>query len=161
LPKGNLDDRTVNDCLIAMQDEYSKHWADNTKPYKGVGELLSVLDELGLSKAVLSNKPDYFTKVMVAKLLPQWSFDVVCGAGPSIPKKPDPTAALHIAEELKIPPRQILYLGDTNTDMQTANSAGMYAVGALWGFRSAEELRKNGAKALVAHPMDVPALLEV
>jgi phosphoglycolate phosphatase len=39
--------------------------------------------------------------------------------------------------------------------MQTAVRAGMYGVGALWGFRTAEELRANGAKSLAQKPQDI------
>lgn len=160
LPKDHLDDETVSRSLTSLRDEYSKHWADNTKPYAGIPELLSALQERKFPKAVLSNKPDEFTQITVEKLLPDWSFCIVRGVKLSVPKKPDPAAALDIARELQIPPRRFLYLGDTNTDMQTANSAGMYAVGALWGFRTAEELRANGAKTLVENPQDILKLLD-
>jgi phosphoglycolate phosphatase len=143
-----------------MQDEYSKHWADNTKLYPGIPELLSALQERKIPTAVLSNKPDEFTQIMVEKLLPDWSFRIVRGLKSSMPKKPDPAAALDISRELRIPPCQFLYLGDSNIDMQTANSAGMYAVGALWGFRTAEELLENGAKALIENPQDVLKLFD-
>ena len=123
-------------------------------------ELLRALEDRSFPKAVLSNKPDDFTKLTVEKLLPQWSFQIVRGVGPSVPKKPDPAAVLQIADELQIHPHRFLYLGDTNTDMLTANSAGMYAVGALWGFRTAQELLASGAKALVEKPLDVLNLLD-
>ena len=61
---------------------------------------------------------------MVEKLLPQWQFKIVQGALPDVPLKPDPTLALQIVKKLRIPPEQFLYLGDTNTDMQTAVSCG-------------------------------------
>jgi len=160
LPKNHLDDETVSKSLAALQDEYSKHWADNTKPYPGIPELLSALQERKIPKAVLSNKEDEFTQIMVEKLLHDWSFRIVRGVKPSVPKKPDPAAALDIARELQIPPYRFLYLGDTNTDMQTANSAGMYAAGALWGFRTAEELLANGAKTLVENPQDILKLFD-
>lgn len=160
LPDNHLDERTVSDCLTAMQDEYGKRWAENTKPYPGIGELLSAVEKLSLPMAVLSNKPDGFTQLTVAKLLPDFSFEIVRGARPSVPRKPDPTAALQIAEELSIEPQQFLYLGDTNTDMQTANLAGMYAVGVLWGFRTAHELASAGAKVLAQKPLDVLNLLQ-
>ena len=64
-----------------------------------------------------------------------------------------------IAKELGIAPAQCLYVGDTNTDMQTACAAGMHAVGALWGFRTADELLASGARALIAHPLDLLKLL--
>jgi phosphoglycolate phosphatase len=57
-------------------------------------------------------------------------------------------------------PEQIFYLGDTGTDMRTARGAGMYPVGALWGFRSAEELRENGAKRLISEPLELVSFLE-
>jgi len=109
--------------------------------------------------AVLSNKHDDFTKLTTARLLPDISFQIVRGALPSVPVKPDPTAALQMAEQMNVSPERFLYLGDTNTDMQTAQAAGMFGVGALWGFRSAEELTANGAQALVRNPKDVLDIL--
>ncbi len=155
LPKDYLDNETVGKSLAALRNEYGKRWADNTKPYPGIPELLSALRERKITMTVLSNKPDEFTQITVKKLLPDWSFRIVRGVKPSVNKKPDPTAALDIAHELQIPPCRFVYLGDTDTDMQTANSAGMYAAGALWGFRTAEELLANGAKTIVENPQDV------
>jgi len=159
LPEKHRDNQTVSKCLTAHKKEYQKRWANNTKPYDGIPELLDGLEKLGLPKAVLSNKPDEFTQIMVKTLLPRWSFSTICGEQPEIPRKPDPSAALEIARRLKIPPEKFLYLGDSNTDMQTANSAGMYAVGVLWGFRTAEELLANGAKILIKTPLDVLPLI--
>jgi phosphoglycolate phosphatase len=61
--------------------------------------------------------------------------------------------------QLRVSPERFLYLGDTSTDMRTARGAGMFAVGVLWGFRSAEELTESGAQALVEHPRKVLELL--
>jgi len=159
LPADSINEDTVEKCLAAMHKEYQKRWDRKTKPYPGIAELLSALDQCDLTKVILSNKPDDFTKMTVEKLLAKWSFKIVRGVRPDVPRKPDPAGALEIAEELNIPTSQFLYIGDTNTDMQTANSAGMYAVGALWGFRTAEELKQNGAKTLVEKPTDVLGLL--
>ena len=109
--------------------------------------------------AVLSNKPSEFTKLTIDKLLPHWQFEVVWGSMPSIPKKPDPTGALKIAKILEVPPRGFLFLGDTGVDMETANAAGMYPVGTLWGFRTAEELIASGAKTLIKKPADLLEIL--
>ena len=68
--------------------------------------------------------------------------------------------ALLIAEEFKLKPEEIMYLGDTDTDMKTGKNAGMFTVGVLWGFRDMEELLKNGADALVSKPSDIKGLLE-
>jgi len=160
LPAGRRDDLTVNEFVSAAKEQYRHRWADSTRPYPGVHELLDALETMGLPKAVLSNKADEFTKLMVASMLPSWSFCDVRGEGPLTPKKPDPSAALEIARLMDLVPGQILYLGDSDTDMQTAGAAGMYAVGALWGFRDAKELLANGAKALVKTPMEILDLLD-
>ena len=138
LPADKRDKQTVAKCLALVKQYYSQYWKRNSRPYPGIAELLTELEKRGIVKVVFSNKPDEFTGVMVRELLPKWKFEIMRGALPDVPIKPDPTAALQIAAELKIEPKKFIYLGDSATDMQTANAAGMYAVGALWGFRTAE-----------------------
>lgn len=159
LPEDKLEEGLVAQCIGRMRDEYRKRWADKTHPYPEVPELLDALSIRGVKLAILSNKPDDFTKVIVAKFLPHWKFVSILGANDAMPKKPDPTAALTIAETLNIPPHECLFLGDSNIDMETAQAAGMYPVGALWGFRTAEELTESGAKSLVEKPTELLKLL--
>ncbi|MFC1676797.1 HAD family hydrolase [Planctomycetota bacterium] len=160
LPSESLDEQTISRCLSAIKEQYSRRWADKTKPYPGVSELLSALDQRQIAKTILSNKPHEFTVLTVEKLLGDFSFDIVRGVSDETPKKPDPAGALRIAEELSVEPAEILYLGDTDTDMRTANAADMYAAGVLWGFREAEELKANGAKTLLETPLDALKLLD-
>ena len=159
LPESHRDEPTVAEAVAAMRDEYARRWADKTHPYDGVIPMLDALAERGLRLAVLSNKPDDFTKLCVARLLPGDRFELVVGAKPSVALKPDPAAALGIAAELGVAPAEVVYLGDTGTDMQTACAAGMYPVGALWGFRTADELRDNGARVLIEQPMDLVSIV--
>jgi phosphoglycolate phosphatase len=141
------------------RQEYGRRWADKSKPYAGIPELLDELTTRGVPMGVFSNKPDEFTQLCVTRLLPSWRFAAVQGATSEFPKKPDPCGALAVATKLGVAPAEILYLGDTNTDMRTAVAAGMYPVGALWGFREADELREAGAAVLVQWPMDVLGVL--
>ena len=159
LPEAHRNQENINRCFKGMRAEYAIRWAQTTRPYKGIPELLSGLDKLGLKKAVLSNKPDDMTKLIVEKLLADFKFDVVRGATSDVAHKPDPAGAFAVAKELGVLPCEFLYLGDTNTDMQTANNAGMYPVGAAWGFRDADELNANGARAIAQNPTDVLELL--
>jgi phosphoglycolate phosphatase len=136
------------------------HGLDQTTLYPGIPELLAELTRRNLKTAVLSNKPHPATEIAVAKVLGNWQFDAVAGQREGIPLKPDPTQALAIAEKLAVPVQQWLYLGDTAVDMQTAVAAGFYPVGVLWGFRQEAELRENGARTVIAHPMDLVELLD-
>jgi phosphoglycolate phosphatase len=148
-----------DEVLRRMRQHYDRHCFDLTKLYDGIPELISALAERRHRLAVLSNKPDDFTKRMIAHYFQPSPFAVVRGQLPNVPLKPDPTAARLIAQELGIPPAHWLYLGDTNTDMRTARAAGMHAVGVLWGFRDRDELVESGAEHIVAKPEDVLALL--
>ncbi|MFZ5760414.1 MAG: HAD family hydrolase [Thermodesulfobacteriota bacterium] len=138
-----------------MTQVYGVHWRDKTRPYPGVDDMLVTLADRELSLNILSNKPDAMTQRIVAAFFPGHRFDHVVGARPDVPKKPDPAGALDIADKLGISGHHILYLGDTATDMQTAVSAGMLPLGALWGFRTTDELQRAGASALLARPEEI------
>jgi phosphoglycolate phosphatase len=159
LPAEHWDQDTMQRCLKMFLAEYEQYWKVNTKPYEGIADMLHALSVRQVKMAVLSNKPDDFTQRCVSELLPDWTFAMVLGQRDGFPKKPDPTGALTIADHLQISPAEILYLGDTAVDMQTAIAARMFPVGVLWGFRPLEELQASGAKMLLHHPMDIMPLL--
>jgi phosphoglycolate phosphatase len=160
LPESAGDPQTIKKVAELSEQIYDKSWHKNTRPYPGIPDLLSNLTKRGLPMAVLSNKPDHFTKIMVEKLLPGRRFEIVQGALPDVPVKPDPTSALQIVKRLRIPPEQFLYLGDTSTDMKTAVAAGMFPLGCLWGYRTADELLASGAKTLIQKPAEVFKILD-
>ncbi len=145
----------IEAAIAAFQQEYAKNWQEHTKAYQGIAELLDYLSANGYRLAVLSNKPQHFTELCVHTLLADWHFDSVLGQREGIPRKPHPAGALETARVLDLPPSAILYAGDTGVDMRTAQQAGMDAVGVLWGFRDAEELRATGAELLAQTPQEL------
>lgn len=155
LPENRRDEVTVRSCAEGMRSEYRRRWDHQTRPYPGILEMLDLLAELRVPMNVFSNKPAEFTRVAVEKLLPGRRFEHVLGVDDDLPRKPDPTGAARIAKSLGIPAGGIVFLGDTRTDMQTARSAGNYAVGALWGFRTEEELLAHGARMLIRNPAEL------
>lgn len=159
LPADRRDPQTFESCLQTYRKDYARNWNVQTRPYPGIAELLDELIARRIRLAVLSNKPDEFTQVCVRQLLGRWRFDVVLGARDDIPPKPDPASALEIARRLELSPGQFIYLGDSGVDMQTARAAGMTCVGALWGFRTREELQAAGAQKLIRHPLELLELL--
>ena len=162
LPANALKDpQTAAECLQLYIDAYAVGWDRKTRPYPGIPELLDTLTERGFRKAVFSNKPAECTARFVEKLLANWTFDEVVGQKDGvIPKKPDPTGGLWIMERWEAKPEEILYVGDTSTDMETAQNAGFVSVGVTWGFRPEEELRNAGARSIVHSPLDIVSLLD-
>jgi len=160
LPPSCADDPAAARKLRELiRAEYRVRQAIKTKPYPGIREMLEEISRRGLPMAVLSNKPHDSTLAVVSRYFPGIAFAFVFGHRDDAPPKPDPSGALEIADRLGLTPEEVLYVGDTNTDMRTAAAAGMFAAGVLWGFRTAEELRKNGASVLIAEPAELLDLL--
>ncbi len=159
LPPAQRSPSRIAECVAGSKAEYAARWQRSTRPYDGVPALLDELTRRGVKMAILSNKPHEFTEVVVRHFLAAWRFEAVLGGREGVPAKPDPAAALEIGRLLGLPPGDILYAGDSGTDMQTARRAGMFAVGVLWGFRGREELLAGGAQALIDRPGELPAWL--
>ena len=141
--------------LKDYQAWYQDHALVTTHPYAGMPELLRELRQRGIPLCVLSNKPDADTRHVVAHFFPEIDFACVRGQIPGVPVKPDPSAALAIAESLSIASGDFLYLGDTAVDMTCARAAGMHPVGVLWGFREEKELVDSGAELLIRDPLEL------
>jgi phosphoglycolate phosphatase len=152
LPEDFNDDEHAAVISTKMREEYSRRWGEKTRLYPGIGWMLDSLRDRGIPVSILSNKPDDFTQIICGHYFKQWRFAVILGATERFPRKPNPAAALFVARGMGIAPGDILYLGDSDTDMKTAVAAGMYPVGALWGFRDEKELSSNGAQILLKNP---------
>ena len=160
LPEELRDDKTVNACYTLMIKDYREHCLDRSVLYEGIDELLKELSERQIKMAVLTNKVDELAHKVVGHLMPERNFQLILGVSDKVPRKPDPTGALMIGGQLGIPSGDFLYVGDSGVDMETAERAGIYGVGALWGFRSREELVRAGAKDLIERPLDLLQVLE-
>ena len=160
LPTSITDEKFIKTFLAEFQNLYSENWNKCTKPYPGIESLLDSLTVSGIKMSVLSNKPDHFTQIIIDHYFGLDRFDYVYGARVDVPKKPNPTGALEIAQKSNISPSAFLYVGDSGVDMQTAIAAGMYALGVTWGFRDIAELKTNGVERLINDPMEIIELIK-
>ena len=155
LPSSERDENTINTCLEEFLIDYELNSDRETDLYEGIPDLLDILTKAGIKLAVHSNKPHTLAIKCINNYLSRWEFSAIIGQQEAIPKKPDPAGALQIAGQIGIPVSSFIYVGDSGVDMKTAVSAGMLAAGALWGFRTAEELNECGAMILLSHPREV------
>ncbi len=158
LPK-DISNEQLEIALELFKEVYEKNLHHNTYLYDGIEELLQSLVFKNYKIAILSNKPHKFTNLYANKLLPNIPFVDIVGQKEEVPKKPDPFAALQIASKFQLAPGDILFIGDTPTDMQTAKNSNMIAVGVAWGFRTQNELINNGADYIIQTPAELLELL--
>lgn len=159
-PDVDHDDARIARCVAHFHQTYATSWNVASRPYDGIPELLDALAARALPLAILSNKPDEFTRLCAEHYLARWPWAAVVGQRAGVPRKPDPAPALLLAKAIGIAPARITYVGDSSVDMRTARAAGMPAVGVSWGFRSVDELRRTGAGAIIDHPLDLLPLLD-
>lgn len=148
----------VEELLATYRAYYAEHMLDHSRAFEGVPELLEALLARGLKVAVLSNKPDAPTRRLVNALFSQWPLSPVFGERSGIPRKPDPTSALEVAQLMSCDTRSLMFVGDTGIDIETARNAGMVGVGVTWGFRP-EELVPAGAHHVISRPAALIDLL--
>lgn len=158
MPEGTPEAK-IDAALDDFKAYYAAHIHDRTVPYDGIPQLLTALRKRGIKVAVLSNKIDSASQQLIEYFFPGKT-DVVFGEHVGVPRKPDPTSCRMVMQQLGVQPEQVLYVGDSGTDMQTAKNAGLYAVGVTWGFRSKEVLLENGADVLVHRPEQILQILD-
>ena len=155
LPEGLKGDDSVKQYLLEFFDEYAGNWNKKSYIYEGIEKMLAQLSAKNIAVAVLSNKQDGFTKQIVSAYFPGYDFKAVFGEREGIPRKPDPLAALEIAEIMDLLPREILFTGDSPGDIKTARAANMAAGAVLWGYRSRETLTRENPDYLFNHPREI------
>lgn len=151
----SLGEEEFSRLLEPMREEYGKSWAKKSRPYNGIVPMLLELVEREVILAVLSNKPHEFAVLAVEHFFPNIHFAKIQGSPRGGKAKPDPSLALDMAREFKLAPGEVIFMGDSSIDMDTAVAAGMLPVGVLWGFRTEDELKRHGAKILLERPGDI------
>ena len=149
----------IDKLLELSLSRYNDHYLDKTAAYPGIAELLDELTRCNIRLAVLSNKPDSFTNKIVAEMFGPERFEIIRGQLDGTPTKPDPTAVLAILEQMQLSCADVLYVGDSATDMATAAAAQLPSVGVTWGFRDRQELQDTGAGHIIDRAAELLDLL--
>ena len=145
----------LKQVLPYYNETYDNDFLYLTEAYEGVCEMLSELKELGIKTAILSNKPDSTAKKVAEALFEDGLIDLCYGGRDGIALKPDPEGVYAILDELGVKKEEVLYVGDTATDIKTAKNAELKNIGVLWGFRDRAELEGAGADYIISHPSEI------
>lgn len=136
----SLGEEKVEELFCEFTKQYNEHQLDNARLYDGVLDTLRLLKEKNIKVAVLSNKVHHNTKEILSCLCKNFDFDYVLGQVSYFPLKPDPTSLNYIISKLGLNKEEILYVGDSDTDMKTGRNAKVKICAVTYGFREKEEL---------------------
>ncbi len=160
LPQEARTEKIIGDTLAAFRAHYDEHCCDATKPYPGIEELLADLTARGINLAVTSNKYNEAVEKIIHHYFPNANFRAILGSTEGMPRKPDPSIVFKALSMCPTPKAQVLYVGDSGVDMETARRACVESVGVTWGFRSIQELQQAYADHIVSTPAQIIELAE-
>lgn len=138
---------------------YALHCKDKTVPYRGIIELLEVLQNRGIKMAIVSNKIDSAVKELNNFYFSEYTKTAI-GEMEGVARKPAPDTALKALRELGVSADKAIYVGDSDVDIKTARNAGLDCVSVTWGFRDRDFLIENGATRLIDYPLQLLQYLE-
>ena len=148
LPAGVGPD-TVEKSLEEYIPYYKEHSTIKTSLFPGVAEMLDYFIQNEIPVSILTNKPHVQTVKIVEHYLSKWPFQFIFGQRENVPKKPAPDVALQIASRTKVKPNEVLFVGDSKTDVKTAVNANMQVVGVTWGYGTIESMKEAGCDHFV------------
>ncbi|MBQ5516887.1 MAG: HAD-IA family hydrolase [Bacteroidales bacterium] len=133
-------DAFLDEALADFKAYYSAHIDVYSKPYPGIPELLAELDAAGVKLAVVSNKFQEGTDHLIREFFPKIRFVAILGNRPGYPLKPDPAIVEEAISLAGISRPEALLIGDSPTDMHTAENDGIDSLAVSWGYRTREDL---------------------
>ena len=159
LPEDYRNSETVEKVLKDFMVYYDEHNTDFTKPYNGIEELLITLREQNVKLAVASNKYQKAVEHIIEHFFGNINFVAVEGQKDGVNVKPDPSIVFSILAKAKVPKSEVLYVGDSGVDMETARRACIDSVGVTWGFRPEKELVEYYAQNIIHNPDEILNLI--
>ena len=159
LPEGAKSEENVLRIRAHFLPYYDEHNADYSTPYPGIPELLKNLQVTGIQLAVASNKYQRATEKLIRHYFPHIPFVAIFGQREGIPVKPHPQIVEDILELIPVKKEEVIYIGDSGVDMQTALNAEVQSIGVTWGFRPKEELMQHSPTYVVDSAKEIMELL--
>lgn len=141
------DDILLNALLADFLKYYQAHITVHSRPYGGIPQLLSDLQEAGVKIAVASNKFIAGTQALISHYFPDINFVSVLGGRDGVPLKPDPQVVGEILRQSGAGREETVMVGDSATDTATASNGGIRSIGVTWGFRPEDAARTADFRA--------------
>lgn len=154
-----LGEACTPDVLDTVQRDFLEIYDQNcmnlSAPYAGMEEVVRRLKTDGWRLMVVTNKPQAQAEKIARYYFGGDTFVSIYGNLEGRPAKPDPLTVHMAMQDAGCTAEETWFVGDSNVDVQTAHNAGLRCIGAVWGFRGEDELKRAGAEILARTPQDI------
>lgn len=158
LPEDARTPENVDSMMRHFRTYYDVHMADLTQPYPGIEDMLHELRRNEINVAVASNKYQLAVERLIHQFFPSVEWAAIEGQKEGVPTKPDPSIVFEILSKCPTQKSDVLYVGDSGVDMDTARRAGVTSMGVTWGFRPVYELTEHFADHIAHKPDNITEL---
>ncbi len=119
------DEKIKKDMVKEFIDYYSKNICVESKLLNGVENFLKWSKENNISLGICTNKQEYLAVDLLKQIKINHFFEYVAGSNTFDYCKPDPRHLLNVIEIMQGDPKKSIMIGDSETDSETARSAGV------------------------------------
>ncbi len=151
----DVEEKQLMAYVAEFKEIYGQNLHHKSKVYDGIPDVLDELESRSIKLSILSNKPHRLTRIVSDYYLSKWPFNPVFGQRETVPRKPDPSAAIEISKIMGLDPERILFIGDSDNDILTAMAAGMVPLGVSWGYGRLVNEPVSGMGELISQPADI------
>jgi 2-phosphoglycolate phosphatase len=155
-----LDDAAEKQLHVEFLDRYEVSVCDKSRVFSGLGDLLDRLDDAAYPWGVVTNKPGRMSEPLLAALNLSSRMACIVSGDTIAERKPHPAPLLLASRTTGIAPQNTVYVGDAARDIEAGRAAGMYTVGAAYGYITEDDdPRSWEADVLAANTEELTQIL--
>ena len=153
-----FDDDKLDEMLSIFLSHYTENIDDDSKLYNNVRETLNFLKENNIKLSVCTNKDENLSKTLLEKLNILHLFDYLAGAQTFEKRKPHPMPITKTLEYLDMNINEAVMIGDSITDLKSAQGAGIPVVLVDYGYTDNKDIY-NEADLVISDFSSLKALI--
>ncbi|RPH65789.1 MAG: phosphoglycolate phosphatase, partial [Burkholderiales bacterium] len=147
---GRVDEDTADRAVASFEHHYARENGRSATVFPQVREGLAAMRAKGLRLACVTNKPQQFADVLLARTGLGEHFELTIG-GDALPRgKPDPMQLRHVCERFGLAPSEMIAIGDSLNDALAARAAGIPVMIVPYGYNEGRPVSTIDADAIVS-----------
>lgn len=143
----------------ALSVRYETNAENKTRPFDGIVPLLEALKSRGILVLCLTNKP-HPVALKVVNTYFNGLVEATYGVQSDGVTKPHPIMVENTLLKHQLKREEVLYVGDSDIDMLTANNGGLDSCFVTWGYVKRQDVEQYSPKYIVDEPLDILKIID-